>query len=59
MVKSTTGVQFRQWATQRLKDYLVKGYAINQKRVEENKAQFLQTLIVLKLQTTFNFFIYE
>jgi len=59
VVKSTTGVQFRQWATQRLKDYLVKGYAINQKRVEENKAQFLQTLIVLKLQTTFNFFIYE
>ncbi|MEZ4986512.1 MAG: RhuM family protein [Saprospiraceae bacterium] len=48
-VKSHRGVQFRQWATQRLKDYLVKGYAINQKRLEENKTQFLQTLEDLKL----------
>lgn len=28
-VKSKQGTQFRQWATQRLKDYLVKGYSIN------------------------------
>jgi hypothetical protein len=28
-VKSTRGTQFRIWATQRLKDYLLKGYAIN------------------------------
>lgn len=34
-VKSQRGTQFRQWATQRLKDYLVKGYAINQKRLDE------------------------
>ncbi|MGQ1786432.1 virulence RhuM family protein [Saccharicrinis sp. GN24d3] len=27
-VKSKQGTQFRQWATQRLKDYLVQGYAI-------------------------------
>ncbi|MBS1647329.1 MAG: virulence RhuM family protein [Bacteroidetes bacterium] len=32
-VKSQRDTQFRQWATQRLKDYLVKGYAINQKQV--------------------------
>ena len=25
----------KQWATQRLKDYLVKGYAVNQKRLEQ------------------------
>jgi death-on-curing family protein len=48
-VKSQKGVQFRQWATRRLKDYLVKGYAINQKRLEENKIQFLQTLEDLKI----------
>ena len=30
-VKSQRGVQFRQWATKRLKDYLVQGYAINEK----------------------------
>ncbi len=34
-VKSKRGTQFRQWATQRLKDYLVKGYAVNQKRLEQ------------------------
>jgi hypothetical protein len=34
-VKSKRGTQFRQWATQRLKDFLVQGYAINQKRLDE------------------------
>lgn len=34
-VKSIQGTQFRQWATQQLKNYLVQGYAINQKRLEE------------------------
>jgi death-on-curing family protein len=34
-VKSIRGTQFRQWATQRLKDYLVQGYAVNQKRLEQ------------------------
>jgi len=33
-VKSKHGTQFRQWATKRLKDYLVQGYAINEKRLE-------------------------
>lgn len=34
-VKSLRGTQFRQWATQRLKDHLVQGYSINQKRLDE------------------------
>lgn len=34
-VNSKRGVQFRQWATQRLKDFLIKGAAINQKRLNE------------------------
>ena len=34
-VNSKRGTQFRQWATQRLKDHLVKGYAINQKRLDQ------------------------
>ena len=34
-VNSKRATQFRQWATQRLKDYLVKGYAINHKRLEQ------------------------
>jgi hypothetical protein len=29
-VKSKRGTQFRQWANQVLKDYLLKGYVVNQ-----------------------------
>ena len=29
-IKSIVATKFRQWATQRLKDYLVQGYAINE-----------------------------
>ncbi|MGL5113293.1 MAG: RhuM family protein [Flavobacterium sp.] len=39
-VNSKQGTQFRQWATQRLKDYLVKGYAINEKRLKETESKF-------------------
>lgn len=34
-VNSKRGTQFRQWATQQLRDYLVQGYAINKNRLEE------------------------
>ena len=33
-VKSKNGIIFRKWANQILKDYLIKGYAINDKRLE-------------------------
>ena len=33
-VKSKNGVIFRKWATNVLKDYMIKGYAVNQKRLE-------------------------
>ena len=33
-VKSQNGVIFRKWANKVLKDYLLKGYAVNQKRLE-------------------------
>ena len=33
-VKSQNGIIFRKWANKVLKDYLLKGYAINQKRLE-------------------------
>src|SRR6185295_4942422 len=33
--KSKRGTQFRIWATQRLKDYLLKGFAVNEKRLKE------------------------
>ncbi|MCK5847253.1 MAG: virulence protein RhuM/Fic/DOC family protein [Bacteroidales bacterium] len=40
-VKSQQGTQFRQWATQRLKDYLVKGYTINEQRLEQKQQEVL------------------
>ncbi len=42
-VNSKRGVQFRQWATQRLKDYLVKGFAANEHRLAQ-KNQEIQFL---------------
>lgn len=42
-VNSKKGTQFRQWATQQLKEYLVQGYIVNQKRL----AQKNQELILL------------
>jgi len=38
-VKSQRGTQFRIWATSKLKDYLVKGYAINKKRLEQTNQE--------------------
>lgn len=38
-ISSIRGTQFRQWATQRLKDYLVQGYAINERRLAEKQQQ--------------------
>ena len=33
-VNSKQGIIFRKWATKVLKDYMIKGYAVNQKRLE-------------------------
>lgn len=34
-VKSQRGVEFRKWANKVLKDYIIKGYAVNNKRIEQ------------------------
>jgi prophage maintenance system killer protein len=39
-VNSKRGTQFRIWANRVLKDYLVKGYAINEQRLKEQTEQF-------------------
>ncbi|QLB43517.1 virulence protein RhuM/Fic/DOC family protein [Mannheimia pernigra] len=46
-VKSTAATQFRIWATTRLKDYLVKGYAINERRLQEKGVEFEQVIGLL------------
>lgn len=47
-IKSQQGVAFRRWATARLKDYLLKGYAINQKRLADNAFELEQALALIQ-----------
>lgn len=47
-VKSQQGVAFRRWATARLKDYLLKGYAINQQRFHDNAVELEQALQLIQ-----------
>ncbi|WP_422102613.1 virulence RhuM family protein [Vreelandella sp.] len=46
-VKSQRGVQFRKWATQVLKDHLVQGYTLNQRRLTERGIEFEQAVNLL------------
>ncbi len=39
-IKSKRGTQFRIWANQIIKDYIVKGYTLNRKRLEQKSLQF-------------------
>jgi len=51
-VKSQRGIQFRIWANKVLKDYLLKGYAINQRfeLIENNMHNIQDELGTIKLQ---------
>ena len=46
-VKSKRGVQFRQWANKVLKDYLMKGYAVNEKLRHEQIGELRQLVSML------------
>lgn len=52
-VNSKRGTQFRQWATQRLKDYLLQGFSINEKKLKEQseRIQSLHDAVVLMSKT--------
>lgn len=41
-VKSTRGIQFRKWANRILKDYLIKGYAVNERIRREQIGELRQ-----------------
>lgn len=51
-VKSKQGTQFRIWATSVLRDYLLKGYAINQRmnRIENNVENLAEKVNTISLQ---------
>lgn len=38
-VKSPLATEFRKWATSKLKDYLIQGYSINEKRLEQTNQE--------------------
>ena len=60
-VNTKRGIQFRQWANKIIKDYMLKGYAINQQMLamEERIRRQLQdhTLQIHDLQEKVNFFV--
>ncbi|MDN3441411.1 RhuM family protein [Psychrobacter sp. APC 3279] len=41
-------MQFRRWATQRLREYLVQGYTLNQQRFYKNSSKLQQALKLIK-----------
>lgn len=47
-VNSKKGTQFRMWATQRLREYLLQGYSINEQRFDKNAAELQQALALIK-----------
>ena len=55
-VSSKRAVQFRQWATQRLREYLVQGYTLNQQRLEaqQEKLAELRQAIALSARLIHN-----
>ncbi len=45
---SSKAIKFRQWATKVLKDYVLKGYALNQKRLKQNFEEFQKEIELLQ-----------
>lgn len=44
-VKSLQGTRFRQWATQRLKEYLVKGFTLDDERLKNGGGRYFRELL--------------
>ena len=51
-VKSKRGTQFRIWATQTLKDHLVRGYTLNERRLRERGIEMEQAVQLLSRTLT-------
>ena len=49
-VNSASGIRFRQWATKILREYLVQGYALNEKRLRESAHQLADLKRLVQLQ---------
>ena len=59
-VKSIRGIRFRKWANSILKDYMLKGYAVNEKRLESlNKTIEIQSKMLATALDINNEEVYE
>jgi len=56
-VKSQRGVQFRQWATKILKDYMLRGYAVNQRLLNIENQLASQQKQLAQHQEQIDFFV--
>lgn len=50
-VKSPQGTQFRQWATQRLRDYIIKGFALNDERFKSGSSMNYFKELIERIRT--------
>ena len=50
-VKSQRGTQFRIWATSQLKDHLIKGYTVNERRLAEKGLSEMEQAVALLSRT--------
>jgi death-on-curing family protein len=53
-VKSRRGVEFRQWANRVLREHLIKGYSVNQQRLDAQKITELKQTVELLANTLVN-----
>lgn len=44
-VKSHVGTHFRQWATQRLREYIIKGFALDDERLKQARSNYFDELL--------------
>ena len=56
-VNTKRGIEFRQWANQVLKDYLLKGYAVNQRVFDIEQKVVEQGLEIAELRKKIDFFV--
>ena len=50
-VKSRQGTQFRQWATQRLREYIIKGFALNDERFKSGSSMNYFRELIERIRT--------
>ena len=56
-IKSVIATRFRQWATKRLKEYMIKGFTIDDERLKGNGGKLLDRIRDIKSSESLGFFV--